>query len=138
MLNSLSGWDLTGSDIRLISGDDFLSRNLFPVVISPFPLCFSRVRLLAFLVGRPHGLLIHKNGRLSIEHTLDGGLCDKLNLFSSCQERRLWLPYFESRLPVTILVAIAARDSGCQEVHRKWENHHGIQRIVTRLVIIQI
>ena len=45
---------------------------------------------------------------------------------------------FESRLPVTILVAIAARDSGCQEVHRKWENHHGIQRIVIRLVIIQI
>ena len=53
-----------------------VSRKLFPAVISLF-----RVRFLAFLGGRPHGLmLIHENGRLSIEHSLAGGLRDMLNL----------------------------------------------------------
>ena len=99
-----------------------VSRELFPAVISLFPLTFSRVRFLTFLGGRPHGLmLIHENGRLSIEHSLPR-TTNKGESIASL---------------IAILAAIASRDSGCQDVHRKWENQRklnrkqGIRRIVT-------
>ena len=106
-------------------------------MISLFPLSFSGVRFLAFLGGRRHGLmLIHENGRLSIEHCLAGGLCGKLNLLQyfppvkNDKQRRV-------DRQLAILAARAARDSGCQEVHRKWESQlklnrkQGIRGIVT-------
>ena len=139
-------------------------------------------------------MLIHENGRLSIEHSLAGGLHDMLNLlqsFFSCQKRqtkalidftfkkalhyivtqqRNFYGYLVLKVDhqLAILAAIAACDSGCQEVEytiqtlltflkkaffqRKWKNHRklnrkqGIQRIATVniittstfLVIIQI
>ena len=81
-------------------------------------------------------MLIHENVRLSIEHSLAGGLGDKLNLLQyfppvkNDKQRRV-------DRQLAILSARAARDSGCQEVHRKWENQwklnrkQGIRRIVT-------
>ena len=117
LLNSLSGWDLTSYICRMLISDDFhFTAKLFPAVISLFPLSFRRVRFLAFLSGRPHGLmLIHENGRLSIKHSLAGGLRD---IFSSCQgqQRRVDRQ------------AIAAHDSGCQGVHQKWENQRKLSR----------
>ena len=79
---------------------------------------------------------IHESDRLSFEHSLAGGLCDKLNLLQcfppvkNDKQRRV-----DHQL--AIFAARAARDSGCQEVHRKWENQwklnrkQGIRLIVT-------
>ena len=70
---------------------------------------------------------IHENGRLSIEHSLVGGLRDKLNLLQyfppikNDKQRRV-------DRQLAILAAIAARDSGCQEVYRKWENQRKLNR----------
>ena len=71
LLNSLSGWNLT----RYAPNFDIRFTEAMSGVISLFPLSFSGVCFLAFLGGRRHGLmLIHENDRLSIKHSLAGGL----------------------------------------------------------------
>lgn len=66
-------------------------------------------------------MLIHENGRLSIEHSLTSGLHEMLHLL------QYFPPIKNDKERIVdhqwaILAAIAAHDSGTHEVYWKWEN----------------